>query len=405
MTPETKARLARIRRVTFKLGWRQPFFLIPSQRLTFRIDDSIETACIDTRGTCRFNGAFLDGMDDDELTFVVAHELMHALMMHFGRQGTRVHDRWNRSCDRAINGALLRENIGKMPDGGLLPRDGEEEFTAEQGYDTEPARDSDGQGGKPPPGAGCGQEQAPGDDLSGDGEDPNGDGQAPSEAEASRSWREAAEQAKEVARGAGRGIGSLARVLTVPPSKVQWAALLRGACARAVATHGHDDVSFRKLNRRSHSTGFLLPGPVTYRALVAVVIDTSGSVPDEALERAVSETAAMSRVNPEVAIYLVTHDASVQWQGWIRAGAAGDVKIKSAIKERGGTLFDPPYRALEKAAPRFDAMVHLTDGMPCDGGWPTKPRNVRQGIAALIGCAQRQNVPDGWRTVEVEVRS
>lgn len=389
MTPENKKRIARLRKILLKTGWDHPFFLMPAQRLTFRIDPATETASIDTRGIVRWSPSFLDSLPDPEVAGVICHEIMHALMDHASRRGTRDPLRWNYAADRAINSALVASKI-KLPEGCLYPEPGQETWTAEQFYaiEAEPSPD------KPAPGAGCGPNE-PGDDSDGEGETPAGDPPT------ARDWREVATQAAEVARGAGRGAGSaLAKVCQAPPAKVRWRDVLRGACARAIAAHGQDDVSWRKLSRRSDE--FLLPGPIAYRALVAVAIDTSGSVPDEALERALSEVIEISRVTPEVAFFLVTHDSSVQWSGWIKAGKRGEATIRSSLVGRGGTLFDPAYRCIEGAKKRFDAMVHLTDGCPCDEQWPIKPKNVTRPVAALIGYCSREMVPSTWRVIEVD---
>ncbi len=346
MSPINEKRIARLRRVLFKTGWKHPFFLIPSQRLIFRIDDSIKTAAIDTRGVCIWNGAFLDSLSDEILAGVLCHEIMHALMGHFDRKGTRDHQKWNRAADRAINQSLRLSGI-RLPDFALYPAINQEDLTAEQLYAAEPS--DDGGGGDEQPTAGCGQDAPSGGGLPGEGEDP---GQIPTPGQAARQWREALAQAKNVSVSAGKASGSaLAKVLETPPSRVSWRTILRGTCARAVTAHGADDVSFKKLNRRSHSGDFMFPGPIAYTALVAVVVDTSGSVPDASLETAISEIAAISKLQPGVRFYLVTHDSEVQWQGWIQAGKRGDATARGAMRGRGGTLFAPAYEAVAGAAP------------------------------------------------------
>jgi predicted metal-dependent peptidase len=387
MNPENRQRIDRIRRVTLAVGWRSPFFLIPFNKMTLRIDPSVKTACVSRRGVVRFGPEFVDKLTDRQLAGVACHEVMHPTMGHFARMGSRDPMRWNRAGDRAINAILVASGI-ELPEGALLPANGQESWTAEQFYDVEPESDD----GDPDmdPGDGDGD----GEDLPGDGEDPS-DGGLPTD----REWSEVAHQAAAIA-GNSAGAAAFRGALVRPPTRVRWRDVLRGACARAVAAHGHDDTSFAKYSKRSGAV--IYPGPIAHRALVAVVIDTSGSVPDAALETALVEVCEISRLAPEVEFYLVTHDAVIQWQGWIQGGKRGDAKIRGAIKGRGGTMFDPAYRAIESAGKKFDAMVHLTDGEPCDGSWPVKPRNVRKPVAALIGCASRGAIPEGWRVIEVE---
>lgn len=391
MNPDNAKRISRIRKTLLRTGWQHPFFLIPAQRITLRIDPATKTASIDTRGVVRWNPEFLDGLSDAELAGVICHEIMHALMNHAARRGSRDHTRWNKAADRAINHALATAGI-TLPTGALLPDYGQADWTAEQLYDSEPESDDGDDGSEPGPGQGCGQNPADGDD-DGDGEAMAGD--PPSE----RDWNETAAQAASMA-GSGKGVGALVKTLERPPARVRWRDVLRGACARAVAAHGHDDVSFSKPSKRSGAVIF--PGPIAHKALVAVAIDTSGSVPDDALEAALAEVCEISRLAPEIAFYLVTHDAVVQWSGWIMGGKRGDAKIRGAITGRGGTYFDPAYRAIEGAGKKFDAMVHFTDGEPCDPSWPVKPRNTRKPVVALVGCASRRQIPAGWRVIEIE---
>lgn len=395
----------RARRVLIAYGWQNPFFLIPSARVSIRQSDHVLTAAVTEDGIVFLNPKFCDPLDDKGLLFVMLHELLHLLLVHFKRIAGREHHRWNRATDRAINQTLVV--MGHKPiDGSLLPllqqyRD----YTSEEHYEVEPRTEGGGGGGGGgsgpgaiQPGAGCGVEPA---------HDPNqGEGEAPTSEDKTQeqiaaSWREAAVQAKNIARQAGDKHGDiLARLLEVPPSRVKWSQILRGAMARAIAEHGHDDVSFRRINRRSHDSAFILPGGITYRARVAIIIDTSGSVSDESLAQAVSEVVTISNA-VSVSVFLVTHDAAVQFSGWIRPNVRASA-VKDKLRGRGGTMFTDAYRTVERVGSRFDGMVHLTDGEPCEK-WPEKPVNVRKLVVALLGCKSRHAIPEGAIVVEAEL--
>jgi predicted metal-dependent peptidase len=353
------------------------------------------------------NPQFCGQLSDEHLTFVLAHELMHLLLFHFGRRANRKVMRWNYAADRVINFSLVTLGLKKPPEGLLPTNSAHNDFTAEEMYEVEQEQGGDGQVLTPSqmPGAtgGCGvlpPQASDGDQAPGEGEAPT-DGQFPGPNETARNWRQLAAQAEHNARSAGdKAADLLGRVLRVPPSRVKWQHILRGACARALAERGRDDVSYSRRNRRSFAGEFILPGGITYRAQVAVLVDTSGSVSDESLEQAVSEIEAIS-VATRVAIFLVTHDAEVHYQGWVRPGKRRDAVAKTIIG-RGGTLFSPAYEAVEKASKKFDHAVHLTDGLPCEE-WPERPRNCRKLVVALIGCKATSNVPADATVVEAEI--
>ncbi len=89
-------------------------------------DPSVPTACTDGRDVM-YNRAFLESLTDEELRFLVLHEVYHKLFRHL-RTWKHLHDKdhecANGSCDYVINLMLVDENkkdgFAKMPKGGLL---------------------------------------------------------------------------------------------------------------------------------------------------------------------------------------------------------------------------------------------------------------------------------------------
>jgi hypothetical protein len=65
------------------------------------------------------NPAFCETLTDEDLMFVLAHELLHCVLGHIERGKDRLQGRWNESVDYATNQTL--ESFGlKTPKGGLL---------------------------------------------------------------------------------------------------------------------------------------------------------------------------------------------------------------------------------------------------------------------------------------------
>jgi predicted metal-dependent peptidase len=414
-----RALVERLKAQTLVLGWKiSPFFMPGLARIEFRADERIATACVQINGIVRFSPKWAATLSDPEVRFVIAHEIMHLFMMHHGRRGTRKHGKWNFVNDKIINYNLkeiektlvgnTKHDIFRMPKCGVIATDAEAELTSEELYNQTP--DDPGLEGQDPEqtvaGNGCG---VMGDSGSGsnDDETPRHEDGTPltrDEIEAAkRQWHEAAVQAQMEGQRAGDGAGNLlAKLLNVPEPKVRWGEVLRGALSRALAAAGHDDVSWSRRSRRSN-TQFIFPGGVTHKCRVSVVIDTSGSMSDDDLNRAVAETTAIVN-HTNVPVFLVVHDAGVQEACWIRPGGKGNVIkfVSSKMKGRGGTSFDEAYERVGKERGRFNTMVHLTDG-EIWGTWPPKPANVHRTVVALLGSKNHKDVPVYARAIDVEI--
>lgn len=408
--PDVAAALVkRCKAQAMSLGWKSPFFLPAIARIEFVAANFPPTACVDLRGRIRVNPEFAASLKDTELQFVIAHELMHLLMLHHDRRANRDPVRWNIATDLIINrtlknaAAAMGAGAFTMPSVGIIADEAQAEMTAEQLYSEVPEPSAQqraaAQQGTTPVGAGCGPVPNDGD---GDGDDSK-DGQGgKTDAQLAREWRECAAQSQMSGRQAGTQDGNLlADLLDIPPPKVRWAEVLRGALSRAIAEAGRDDVSWSRRSRRS-GTEIILPGGITYRCKAAVVIDTSGSMSDEDLSRCVAETTAIVN-NCRVPVFLVVHDHCVQEACWIRPGARNIVhsNIKKKMKGRGGTSFDEAYDRVEKEPGKFNVMVHLTDGEVYD--WPDRPSSVRRLVVALLGSANDTQAPKDARIIEVEL--
>lgn len=87
------------------------FKVIYDSRICIR--EEISIAAVDVKeGAVYINPAA--GLNDDELKFVMAHELLHAGLCHHERCLGRDFDLWNASCDYVINGWLKEMKVGTM---------------------------------------------------------------------------------------------------------------------------------------------------------------------------------------------------------------------------------------------------------------------------------------------------
>src|SRR3954463_16523663 len=83
------------------------FFASALLQTKFIEDPSCETAWTDMV-VIGYNPKFIEGLDIPTAKFVIIHELMHILLKHGLRRGSRDPDRWNKACDYAIN-IMLRD--------------------------------------------------------------------------------------------------------------------------------------------------------------------------------------------------------------------------------------------------------------------------------------------------------
>src|SRR5258708_15731344 len=93
-------RRVQIARTTLLLD--QPFFGVLALQLRIVEDPTAGTAWTDGR-SIGVSPTFVDSLTDDQLTAVIAHEVMHCACGHPWRRDARDARQWNVACDYAIN--------------------------------------------------------------------------------------------------------------------------------------------------------------------------------------------------------------------------------------------------------------------------------------------------------------
>lgn len=96
-------------------------------------DVRVRTACTDGNSVY-FDIAFLSSLSRDEQTFVLAHEVWHAVMMHLVRRQNRDPQLFNIATDKEVN-ALLQKDGFTPPKEVLFPTKEEEGKCAEEIYE------------------------------------------------------------------------------------------------------------------------------------------------------------------------------------------------------------------------------------------------------------------------------
>ena len=161
---------------------------------------------------------------------------------------------------------------------------------------------------------------------------------------------------------------------------IAWEPLLTSAVRRAVAwTTGRTHYTYtRRSRRQSALPDVLLPGTRRPVPNIAFVIDTSGSVDDTLLGRALGEVDGALRglgVSGS-SVTVLACDAAVQTVERVRH--ARDAKLAGG----GGTDMRAGLAGAAELRPRPDLIVVFTDGYT---PWPTEPPPSAAVIAAILG--------------------
>lgn len=126
-----KIRKARTQLILGKDG-EQAWFGTLAMNLRLKKKDNIIAA---TNGYYFYYGDELNNYDNDEMIFIVCHEVLHCAFQHVQRIKKREPMLWNAACDFAINLILKNSEIGKFPKGGLLYDEKFKDMSADQIYE------------------------------------------------------------------------------------------------------------------------------------------------------------------------------------------------------------------------------------------------------------------------------
>lgn len=294
-------------------------------------------------------------LDADQLGFVLAHEVGHAVYATLDRARGRDPLRWNQATDYAINrivanlphpsgrgplyrpipGILLDRRFDGLVAEGIYERLAEEERTGAAvrvQVDGRPAIDH---------GGGLDVHVPAGLD--------------PDAADALADRMRAALAYAEGQAARGDVPGEVARAFGAARAQVPWQRVFRRLVATARTTDEYDP---RRPHRRWAAQGFVVPSRAGERVgTVVVALDTSGSMGADALAAACAEIRALAREVED--LRLVVADARVQevvaldgLEAWLARGRA---------KGGGGTDHRPVFAWLARSGVVPDVLVGITD--------------------------------------------
>ena len=306
---ETLNTVKRLQKARLALMRKQPFYAVLLLHMTFSLDYMCETAYTDGKRIA-FCPDFMDSISDSELEFVLMHEVLHAALDHCGRTlGSYDFDTFNTACDIVVNSNILYscnmdlsaitlkeygESMHVAPDGkeGYLYT-AEEVYAMLQNSVTVPAD------------AGRNAEEIPRKDGGFDDHTYWNPGEGESDKEKNdemrEQWLQRMIEATTItnrikANGKGQngcgGIPLMAERLLkeLMQAQTDWREILQDFVQDEI-----NDYSFDPPDRRFQDSAFLMPDFNAKESRVKniwFVVDTSGSICDDAIRAAYSEICA-----------------------------------------------------------------------------------------------------------------
>ena len=382
---------------------KQPFFGSLVLRLPLRADPTRKTLASDGKEIL-YSPRWVAETDAHLIETAMARVVMACALKHHTRRGERDPERWQ-TASQLVTHALLRDA------GFTLPPDAEawEDLSVEQAYDRlpEPGDDNSSDEGNASPNAGGTEGAAqppPGDDgdepgdppdPAGDGEDEerspqgrdgassappshdpsgtgevmdaearagegSGSGETPVDTAAEeQAWDEAMHQALSIARAEGKAPGGVEEtVRNAHAGTLDWRTLLR----RYMTDAASRNYSWSAPNRRFIDSGLYLPS-IRSEGIdtIAVIIDTSGSVPAQTLAEFWAELREIIDDNRPERVFVLQVDTALQDAAEY---TADDLPGEIALKGRGGTDFRPGFQWLDEQGIRPTVCLYFTD-MEC----------------------------------------
>ena len=335
---------------------RHPFFGNMATRL--KIQDASEwckTAATDGRHLF-YNREFFGSLTTKQVEFVVAHEILHNVFDHMGRNEGRDRQIFNIAADYCVNGQLIRDHIGEQPPEIKIFHDPQHyNKSAEQVYDEIFEKYDDDQL------AALGQLLDDHIDWEKEGEGRP----AYSKDELKQIRDEIREATMQAANAAGAGntpanVQRMIKELTEP--KMNWRELLRQQIQSTIKT----DYSFSRPNRKGWHTGAILPGMKFDETIdIAVSLDMSGSITDEMSMDFITELKGIMDEYKDYNIKLWCFDTKV-YNEQDFDGYSGEDILNYEIMGGGGTDFMCNWEYMKEHDITPKKFIMFTDGYPWD---------------------------------------
>lgn len=339
---------------------RHPFFGNLATRLQIKeANEWLPTAATDGRHIF-FNRNFFTPLTIKQVEFVIAHEILHAVFDHMGRNEGRDRKIWNIAADYCVNGQLTKDRIGEVPSQIQIFNDVKYNgYSAEQVYDEIYEKydneELDALG------------QLLDEHIDWGNKDSNDGRPQYSKDELKKIRDEMREAVIQAAQAAGSGnvpasVARLIKDLTEP--KMNWREILRQQIQSTIK----NDYTFMRPNRKGWHMSAILPGTNYQETIdICVAIDMSGSIGDEQAKDFLTEIKGIMEEYKDFKIKLWCFDTRV-YNEQDFDGYSMDNFIDYEPIGGGGTDFDANWNYMKEHDITPKKFIMFTDGYPF-GSW------------------------------------
>lgn len=404
----------KIKRSKIQMFKKSPFFSVLLLKMKMKEQERHEilealgwqnTMGVDNQGNIYWDREWISKLTEEELTGVLAHEVMHVCLMHIERVGTKDPRLFNVANDIVVN-YVLKENDFVLPKEGYHPDIHAKTMTIpwlnnyvindvnkksseriyEELYPLLPppekcpdcngsgqqgggeSQEGEGQGncngqhqknGKPCSCGGHGQRNIPqGFDQHRYG-DKSGKKETKSQkAKRIRDMKSNIAQAVTTAREQGKFPDSLARMIDdILEPKINWKEKLY----KYVVAQIQYDFSYDQCSKRTISLGVFTPRPVCESVHIVVSIDTSGSIQNSELKEFFAEIKGIADNFANINMDIIVCDAQVHETFSIKNTEIDDL-IGLKLSGGGGTSHRPIYEHVNEHIHDCKVLLNFTDG-------------------------------------------
>jgi predicted metal-dependent peptidase len=340
----------KISRALIKLVSKYAFYGSCALRLNIREDPNTNTMATDGKSIFWGREA-VDKWSEEEVMGVLAHEVMHVVLLHHVRIQDRSHKKCNIATDFSINETLTQDGF-KLPEGALLDVNHRDKNAEKVYEDIKDDYYEDPEWGYVM-------------ELSDDEGNPlTGDAKEKAIDDVNEMIANAADAAKKAGQTLNGSIEELVKNVGTP--KVNWRAFLR----THLLSKKPEDYSWAKPNRKMLSALDLYLPSMVSEALgpIAVVIDTSASVSKEERELFLAELQSINESMQPESINVICVDTDV---AICHSFTPYDDITELTLKGGGGTDMNPGFNYVTECLPETETLLCFSD---CEfWSWPEEP--------------------------------
>jgi predicted metal-dependent peptidase len=345
----------RIQRCKVQMLLNHPFYSLILIRMKMIAVDCEEIPQIGTDGTnIWYNVNFMSKLNEDEMTFVLGHQVLHVVYDHFERRQGREHKEWEFATDFSINLDLVQSKIGELPRKEIIKLCFDEKYrdkTSYQIYEDLLKNPNQMKGNQLL-------------DTHMDYDSKNGQGlQGLGLTPADMSQRGADDMVDSVIQAAKTaGLDSLpARLRSILNEflepKISWRDYLQTSI-RSLAV---DDYSLMRPNRKSWGLGVVLPGTEGFDCVnLAVSIDVSGSVSESMIRDMLSEIKGITESFNDYKLHVWMFDTRIHNPQIFTPENISDLDTYE-IMGGGGTTLDINWHYMIENDIEVDKFILFTD--------------------------------------------